>query len=405
MIKSKNKQQVSFLEMSWGEQIKFLKENGSYILSQKEKANYRWKGLNIFLNYVIFICVFFTIFFMYLLRLSNLDPWINPSVISLRNSYFITILISMSLTLTLFIIKIFRNGLNYLWGGGWLFLFISFLGWLLNFQEIINSIILWSSLLIIISSFIYFYYNEKHSDKVFAYSHFDKVSGLVNKIKIFKKENKFNDKEAYRILDCYYWVNDNTLLAILTEEAVKLYSKRKFPDTNLNPETLDFDTEDYYDKILKENFENYDFKSKLEKNVDLIDLKSLSIPVENILYYQIQGGIQKVSRVSGGQSSIGGAIIGGMLAGDTGAIIGSRTKIDTEVSNEDDRRIFLYYYSGQKLIKLSLFPNNYLSIGETLLIDRYIEMLDSLIPEKNYDVVQITAKSTKVKPRATSKKR
>lgn len=73
------------------------------------------------------------------------------------------------------------------------------------------------------------------------------------------------------------------------------------------------------------------------------------IRYDDIAYYEKTGDIQYTSKVSGGGgggSSIKGAIVGGIIAGEAGAIIGSRNKINevnTVVETHDTRQTVLYY--------------------------------------------------------------
>lgn len=104
--------------------------------------------------------------------------------------------------------------------------------------------------------------------------------------------------------------------------------------------------------------------------------------INNIKWFKNVGNIFSENIISGGgggSSSIGGAIIGGMIAGPTGAIIGSRKKTDpikSELSIHDDRMIQLEYYYG---------PNREL---KSLFIDKNAySALDTLIPEKNYEYI------------------
>lgn len=104
--------------------------------------------------------------------------------------------------------------------------------------------------------------------------------------------------------------------------------------------------------------------------------------INNIKWFKNVGNIFSENIISGGGgggSSIGGAIIGGMVAGPTGAIIGSRKKTDpikSELSIHDDRMIQLEYYYG---------PNREL---KSLFIDKNAySALDTLIPEKNYEYI------------------
>lgn len=82
---------------------------------------------------------------------------------------------------------------------------------------------------------------------------------------------------------------------------------------------------------------------------EITDLKLRSIPIEDILYFEEVGELRKYTKVSGGGTSLKGALTGYILAGDVGAIIGSREPIKTEVVSEDDRIVELIYrnYDGE----------------------------------------------------------
>lgn len=73
------------------------------------------------------------------------------------------------------------------------------------------------------------------------------------------------------------------------------------------------------------------------------DLKLKFIPIEDILYFEEYGELRKYSVTSGGGISLKGALIGKVLAGDTGMIIGSREPIRTDIVSEDDRAVELIY--------------------------------------------------------------
>ena len=72
-------------------------------------------------------------------------------------------------------------------------------------------------------------------------------------------------------------------------------------------------------------------------------LKRKSIPIDSILYFEEVGELRKYTTISGGGSSLKGALLGYAIADDVGAIIGSREPITTNVVSEDDRKVELIY--------------------------------------------------------------
>jgi hypothetical protein len=105
------------------------------------------------------------------------------------------------------------------------------------------------------------------------------------------------------------------------------------------------------------------------------------IPIDNIEYYATKGEViheNKISGGGGGGSSIGGAIVGGVIAGEAGAIIGSRketTPIKSELITHDTRKTFLNFYDDNH-IKHSMFFD----------FEDY-NIFYELIPEKAYNIV------------------
>lgn len=112
-------------------------------------------------------------------------------------------------------------------------------------------------------------------------------------------------------------------------------------------------------------------------------LHYVSIPVDDIVFYYIDGDIRYQSIVSGGEiisekSSIKGAIIGGLIGGDAGAIIGSRpsvstTGVTTKVVKKDDRTLVIRTHEGEH---------------KTSLLSLYDYLL-KLIPEKDAKYISI----------------
>lgn len=104
--------------------------------------------------------------------------------------------------------------------------------------------------------------------------------------------------------------------------------------------------------------------------------KLTTIKLNNIEYFTNQGEIFKENKISGGIGSgvsITGAIIGGAIAGDVGAIIGSRKK-QTPVKSE------LITHDNRETIIVILTQNNLLETIFLSFEDFFI--LKQLIPEK-----------------------
>lgn len=102
------------------------------------------------------------------------------------------------------------------------------------------------------------------------------------------------------------------------------------------------------------------------------DLAPYKIPVSNILYFKVIGDIYSQTIITGGGSSLGGAITGGVIAGAPGAIIGGRKEIKTENKRIDNRQIILVYKENENTDTLTF------SYGS-------LEMFHKLIPQKDID--------------------
>ncbi len=105
---------------------------------------------------------------------------------------------------------------------------------------------------------------------------------------------------------------------------------------------------------------------------DVSILKLISISVDSILYFEEVGELRKHTKVSGGGTSLKGALVGYAIAGDIGALIGSRSSIETEIVSEDDRRIELIYKNQDENICNLEFTH-----------DAY-HVLKKLIPSKEF---------------------
>lgn len=102
-------------------------------------------------------------------------------------------------------------------------------------------------------------------------------------------------------------------------------------------------------------YSNISTLSDVEKLVSE-DLDYTVIPVERIQFYTKEGDIQYTTKISGGGgggSSLSGAIIGGLIAGESGAIIGSRQQINpisSTTQKHDSRKTILKYYGDNGLV-------------------------------------------------------
>jgi hypothetical protein len=172
---------------------------------------------------------------------------------------------------------------------------------------------------------------------------------LLKRVEKFKNENGFKESEIVELEEDYFWKNNDYLLSICKNDTY-------------------IDGLEKADGCYIENIEKGSDVSELE----LFERKIL---IDSIAYFQIQGEISTREKISGGGSSIGGAVVGAALAGGVGAIIGSRKKINSETIREDNRFILLVYKKGKKIIK------------EKLDYDICLDMLEELIPEKEYSYV------------------
>jgi hypothetical protein len=115
------------------------------------------------------------------------------------------------------------------------------------------------------------------------------------------------------------------------------------------------------------------------------------IPMTSIQYFRVDGDFYRENKISGGGGggvNIKGALIGHLLAGNAGAIIGSRRKVEaikSELIVHDDRKVILYYLADENAQQLSELVFDYGDYNELL----------KLIPEKEYNtaIAQMSAAS------------
>lgn len=119
-------------------------------------------------------------------------------------------------------------------------------------------------------------------------------------------------------------------------------------------------------------------------------LKIESVPISQIEYFSKRGEVFRENKISGGGgggSSIGGAVAGGLIAGEAGAVIGSRKKVNeikSELITHDTRETFVNYFVGNE--RHSLFFD-----------DNAFQRFNDLIPEKEFSIVNAIKSSEIIK--------
>lgn len=124
---------------------------------------------------------------------------------------------------------------------------------------------------------------------------------------------------------------------------------------------------------------------------DMSMLRLKSIPIDSILYFEEIGELRRYTKVSGGGSSLKGALLGYALADDVGAIIGSRKPIKSETITEDERKIELIYKNPKNEVENLEFTH-----------DAY-EALKQLMPSKELRRIINLTKSRQEKPELLEK--
>ena len=195
----------------------------------------------------------------------------------------------------------------------------------------------------------------------------------------------------------------------MAHKKVETFHKQKCKELGLNPDELAFgsliNNECYHfgvhNGVLYQiewdyNYnERYDVQHtmKTKQDVERLVAKELiykTIPVENIQYFAKDGDVKYTTKISGGGgggggSSITGAIVGGLVAGEAGAIIGSRQKINPITSTTETHsttQTILKYFDGESLVVLTFRRH-----------DMYNYLL-AKIPEKELSSVQLQQTSS-----------
>lgn len=125
----------------------------------------------------------------------------------------------------------------------------------------------------------------------------------------------------------------------------------------------------------KESFINLYVSSENSIQYCEENARLISINISDIVYFKIIGGISYATNITSNGVNVKGAVIGSVIAGETGAIIGSRPQIKSQVEKKDDRRIELKYKDSEKVKTLDF---DYIAL----------DIFRDLFPEKEYEYMK-----------------
>ncbi len=186
-------------------------------------------------------------------------------------------------------------------------------------------------------------------------------------------------------------------LAVIQGKASKLYN-RKCAEWGMSEHPFHYENNNYWvddDTLcIVEDEETY-LSHYSPDDTRPYPIYVTEIPLDRIQYYAKEGDVQYTSNVSGGGgggSSLSGAIVGGLIAGEAGAVIGSRRRINpikTEVQTHDSRKTILRYYDDYGKLAVMTFKG----------FDAY-DFLLSAIPDKDLTTIQLGENSGRKRRRS-----
>lgn len=177
-------------------------------------------------------------------------------------------------------------------------------------------------------------------------------------------EKSYAKIRAYR--EKYGVSDDSTLIKYISgiEEFEFNIKKSLVESIARNMQEYHFWKSDKYINIIS----SHDICGKIEvKNHAKLD-------TDKIKYYTIQGDKYATTKIEGGGSSLGKAVVGGAIAGGAGAVIASRKGVTSTTEVVDDRRTMIYYEDGNEKSIIVLSSEAY-------------DYLLSVLPDKEYSFV------------------
>ena len=218
--------------------------------------------------------------------------------------------------------------------------------------------------------------------------YFSKNGGLV-RLNYFDNKNEkcslFFDVNAARIFDNLIPEKENNLIP---KKAIEINYLKSGSDSSTSPIKLGTNQNKVF--IWKTEDSICFFPSYKSNCISCPDIKLNELPLNQIEYFSKRGEIFRENKITGGGgggSSIGGAVAGGLIAGEAGAVIGSRKKVNeikSELITHDTRETFLNYFDNDK--RYSLFFD----------VDAY-QIFNDLIPEKEHNIVSAIKSSEIIK--------
>lgn len=174
-----------------------------------------------------------------------------------------------------------------------------------------------------------------------------------------------------------FWENDVLPLGFSEEQSITVDGKLIWVANN----------HFYQTPIFSDYVAKFSTQDEIEQ-LSPLPINCVDVPIEKIQYFAKEGDVQYTTKVSGGGGggySVAGAIVGGLIAGEAGAVIGSRKKVNDVVSKtetHDSRKTILRYFNEDSVEILSF---NGFGLYEYLL---------GKIPEKDLLTIQLQQMSS-----------
>lgn len=122
------------------------------------------------------------------------------------------------------------------------------------------------------------------------------------------------------------------------------YIENDIPSTSLKVKCIKYNDKDIWRNLcawIKDNTLNF----QIEAGHSSQHIKEkIIIPIDNIVFYERNGEYRKFEEIVSVKPNIKKAIVGGIIAGQAGAIIGAMdSKVEKETKVVDKRKTYLYY--------------------------------------------------------------